>query len=150
MVLVSIQSNSILLSMILRRKDLFYIVYISRVQSLTPSLQVMDPPSLLSPFRQSHGVISRDEGPNDGLVSVASAQWGSYKGTLVGVNHLDLINWTNRWKWMLRSLVGITPGYVEHYSLLYTVAYKYVASMLSPFTLISPTCSRRRASSGCD
>ncbi|KAI1154469.1 Alpha/Beta hydrolase protein [Nemania diffusa] len=72
---------------------------------------MMDPPSLLSPFRQSHGVISRDEGPNDGLVSVASAQWGSYKGTLVGVNHLDLINWTNRWKWMLRSLVGITPGF---------------------------------------
>ncbi|KAI1130090.1 Alpha/Beta hydrolase protein [Nemania abortiva] len=71
----------------------------------------MDRPPLLSPFRQSHGVISRVEGPNDGLVSVASAQWGSYKGTLVGVSHLDLINWTNRWRWMLRSLVGITPAF---------------------------------------
>ncbi|KAI1357362.1 Alpha/Beta hydrolase protein [Xylaria arbuscula] len=66
---------------------------------------------LLSPFRQSHGVISRVEGPNDGLVSVASAQWGSYQGTLVNVSHLDLINWTNRWRWMLRSLVGIEPGF---------------------------------------
>ncbi|KAI8954210.1 Alpha/Beta hydrolase protein [Xylaria longipes] len=66
---------------------------------------------LLSPFRRSHSVISRVEGPNDGLVSVASSQWGSYKGTLVGVSHLDLINWTNRWRWMLRSLVGITPGF---------------------------------------
>ncbi|KAI0446226.1 Alpha/Beta hydrolase protein [Xylaria telfairii] len=66
---------------------------------------------LLSPFRQSHSVITRVEGPNDGLVSVASSQWGSYKGTLVGVSHLDLINWTNRWRWMLRSLFGITPGF---------------------------------------
>ncbi|KAI3342436.1 Alpha/Beta hydrolase protein [Ustulina deusta] len=66
---------------------------------------------LLSPFRQSHGVISRVEGPNDGLVSVASSQWGSYKGTLVDVSHLDLINWTNRWRWMLRSLAGIKPGF---------------------------------------
>ncbi|TGJ76806.1 hypothetical protein E0Z10_g10833 [Xylaria hypoxylon] len=73
----------------------------------------MDRPPLLSPFRQSHGVISRVEGPNDGLVSVASSQWGSYKGTLVGVSHLDLINWTNRWRWMLRSLVGITPGIAD-------------------------------------
>ncbi|KAI1301981.1 Alpha/Beta hydrolase protein, partial [Xylaria venustula] len=73
---------------------------------------MMSRPPLLSPFRHSHGVISRVEGPNDGLVSVASAQWGSYKGTLVDVSHLDLINWTNRWRWMLRSLVGITPGYV--------------------------------------
>ena len=73
---------------------------------------------LLSPFRQSHGVISRVEGPNDGLVSVASAQWGSYKGTLVNVSHLDLINWTNRWRWMLRSFVGIEPGYVQRHSFL--------------------------------
>lgn len=51
-----------------------------------------DPPPLLSPFRQSHRVIAQDEGPNDGLVSVASSKWGTYKGTLVGVSHLDLIN----------------------------------------------------------
>ncbi|KAI0453450.1 Alpha/Beta hydrolase protein [Xylaria acuta] len=72
---------------------------------------MVDRPPLLSPFRQSHSVITRVEGPNDGLVSVASSRWGSYKGTLVGVSHLDLINWTNRWRWMLRSLVGITPGF---------------------------------------
>jgi triacylglycerol lipase len=34
------------------------------------------------------------EGPNDGLVSVESAKWGEYKGTLVDVSHLDLINWS--------------------------------------------------------
>lgn len=46
------------------------------------------------------------EGPNDGLVSVASSQWGTYKGTLVGVSHLDLINWTNRLRWLVWELVG--------------------------------------------
>ena len=46
------------------------------------------------------------EGPNDGLVSVASSRWGSYKGTLVDVSHLDLINWTNRLRWFVWQLMG--------------------------------------------
>lgn len=61
-------------------------------------------PGLLSPFKQSHAILEKWEGPNDGLVSVKSARWGTYKGTLVGVSHLDLINWTNRlqfWAWKL-------------------------------------------------
>ncbi|KAK8098409.1 triacylglycerol lipase [Apiospora kogelbergensis] len=58
----------------------------------------------LSPFRLSHDIMKRLEGPNDGLVSVSSSQWGQYKGTLVGVSHLDLINWTNRLRWMMRKL----------------------------------------------
>lgn len=33
---------------------------------------------------------------NDGLVSVGSARWGEYLGTLDAVDHLDLINWTNQ------------------------------------------------------
>lgn len=33
---------------------------------------------------------------NDGLVSVRSSHWGTYLGTLDEVDHLDLINWTNR------------------------------------------------------
>ncbi|OBA21021.1 alpha/beta-hydrolase [Metschnikowia bicuspidata var. bicuspidata NRRL YB-4993] len=35
---------------------------------------------------------------NDGMVSVALAKWGKYVGTLDDVDHLDLINWTNRMK----------------------------------------------------
>ncbi|KAH9900222.1 putative triacylglycerol lipase [Xylariomycetidae sp. FL2044] len=66
---------------------------------------------LFSPFRQSHRIITEAEGPNDGLVSVASSQWGSYKGTLVGVSHLDLINWTNRLKWTLRKMMGQPPTF---------------------------------------
>lgn len=33
---------------------------------------------------------------NDGIVSVESSKWGTYVGTLDQVDHLDLINWTNR------------------------------------------------------
>lgn len=55
-------------------------------------------PHLLSVFRLSHDLMRDVEGPNDGLVSVRSAKWGVYRGTLVGVTHLDLINWSNRIK----------------------------------------------------
>ncbi|KAK5158603.1 hypothetical protein LTR04_005206 [Oleoguttula sp. CCFEE 6159] len=63
-------------------------------------------PSLWSMFRQSHRIIERLEGPNDGLVSVESAKWGTYKGTLKDVSHLDLINWTNRLRWYVWELTG--------------------------------------------
>ncbi|KAI1081053.1 putative triacylglycerol lipase [Whalleya microplaca] len=72
---------------------------------------MMEQPPFLSPFRQSHAVISNLEGPNDGLVSVTSSKWGSYKGTLVGVSHLDLINWTNRLKWTMRKWMGQGPTF---------------------------------------
>ena len=49
-------------------------------------------PALWSAFRGSHRIVQAEEGPNDGLVSVASSRWGIYKGTLVDVSHLDLIN----------------------------------------------------------
>ena len=64
-------------------------------------------PGLLSPFRPSWRIIEQVEGPNDGLVSVESSQWGDYRGTLVDVSHLDLINWTNRVKWAAREWVGM-------------------------------------------
>ncbi|KAF2200277.1 alpha/beta-hydrolase [Delitschia confertaspora ATCC 74209] len=64
-------------------------------------------PSFWSVFALSHKIIKRMENsPNDGLVSVASSQWGDYKGTLIGVSHLDLINWTNRLKWFIWELTG--------------------------------------------
>lgn len=63
-------------------------------------------PHLTSVFRKSHHVIEPVEGPNDGLVSVQSSQWGEYKGTLDNVSHLDLINWTNRLRWYLFELTG--------------------------------------------
>lgn len=66
-------------------------------------------PSLWSAFRHSHRIIEEGEGPNDGLVSVRSSRWGGdngYKGTLVGVSHLDLINWTNRLRWLIWQLAG--------------------------------------------
>ncbi|KAK9774490.1 putative GPI inositol-deacylase [Seiridium cardinale] len=65
---------------------------------------MMNRPPLLSPFRTTWQVVQNAEGPNDGLVSVESSQWGEYKGTLVEVSHLDLINWTNRLRWTLKKI----------------------------------------------
>ncbi|PYI05700.1 triacylglycerol lipase [Aspergillus sclerotiicarbonarius CBS 121057] len=66
-------------------------------------------PSFWSVFRLSHRLLEQVEGYNDGLVSVASSKWGGdqgYKGTLEGVNHLDLINWSNRLKWLAGEITG--------------------------------------------
>ncbi|PCH33909.1 alpha/beta-hydrolase [Wolfiporia cocos MD-104 SS10] len=58
-------------------------------------------PGLIDTWKWPHSVIMEKEGPNDGLVSRASAEWGTYLGTLEGVNHLELIGWVNsaRYKW---------------------------------------------------
>jgi len=40
-------------------------------------------------------IVGRAEGPNDGVVSVASATWGGRTDVWVG-DHLNLINWPNR------------------------------------------------------
>ncbi|ORY62991.1 Alpha/Beta hydrolase protein [Pseudomassariella vexata] len=72
---------------------------------------MMGRPPILSPFRLSHTVLNDLEGPNDGLVSVKSSKWGDYKGTLVQVSHMDLINWTNRLRWTFRRMVGKDPTF---------------------------------------
>jgi triacylglycerol lipase len=68
-------------------------------------------PHILSAFRLPHDLMEVIEGPNDGLVSVESSRWGSYKGTLMGVTHLDLINWTNRFKRLAASMGMMTPNF---------------------------------------
>ncbi|KAG8998721.1 hypothetical protein FRB94_006699 [Tulasnella sp. JGI-2019a] len=40
-----------------------------------------------APFR----IINGKEGANDGMVSVSSARWGQYLGTIQGVNHTEII-----------------------------------------------------------
>ncbi|KAK2762428.1 hypothetical protein FQN53_007532 [Emmonsiellopsis sp. PD_33] len=83
--------------------DIHDVRYFSYGASLTPSMW--------SVFRRSHRILEQEEGPNDGLVSVQSSKWGGeegYKGTLVGVSHLDLINWTNRLKGLVSELTGHT------------------------------------------
>ncbi|WVR03961.1 hypothetical protein IAU60_000960 [Kwoniella sp. DSM 27419] len=63
-------------------------------------------PGLLDTWRFPHSVILSKEGPNDGLVSVHSAMWGEYRGTLVGVNHLDLVGWVNTVRYTLAGWTG--------------------------------------------
>ncbi|KAI9644062.1 lipase 2 [Ciborinia camelliae] len=80
---------------------------------------------LWSAFRRSHKIVHRVEGPNDGMVSVESSRWGTYKGTLVGVSHLDLINWTNR----LRRIVWELTGNVAKFNAI--AFYLDIADMLA-------------------
>ncbi|KAF2140006.1 uncharacterized protein K452DRAFT_299970 [Aplosporella prunicola CBS 121167] len=69
-------------------------------------------PTYWSVFRPSHDIIKvLEEEQNDGLVSVPSSKWGTYKGTLMGVSHLDLINWTSRIKWLLFRIIGNKPKF---------------------------------------
>lgn len=58
-------------------------------------------PGLIDTWKWPHSVVLEREGPNDGLVSVESAKWGTYLGTLEDVNHLDLVGWINsaRFSW---------------------------------------------------
>ena len=42
-----------------------------------------------------HRIVNRVEGPNDGVVSVASATWGERTEVWPG-DHLNLVNWPNR------------------------------------------------------
>ncbi|KAF7436617.1 hypothetical protein PC9H_003450 [Pleurotus ostreatus] len=58
-------------------------------------------PGFIDTWKYPHSVVLEKEGPNDGLVSIESAKWGTYLGTLEDVNHLDLVGWINtaRYKW---------------------------------------------------
>lgn len=88
----------------------------------------MPDPHLFSLFRKPHKVIEQVEGPNDGLVSVASSRWGTYKGTLNHVSHLDLINWTNRLRWFWWSLTGRKRNFNA------IAFYLSIAGTSSPYT----------------
>lgn len=62
-------------------------------------------------FGFSHKIILQKEGPNDGLVSVRSAQWGAYLGTLDGVNHLELVGWVNQARNTITEWMGGEPNF---------------------------------------
>ena len=64
---------------------------------------------------------------NDGLVSVESAKWGTYLGTLNLVDHLDLINWTNKLEILISKVTDrLNLNYFDA-----TVLYLYVAKILA-------------------
>ncbi|KAJ1742033.1 hypothetical protein LPJ79_002181 [Coemansia sp. RSA 1821] len=57
----------------------------------------MDPADIsdkVNPLIIPHDIIYKSEGPNDGFVSLSSAQWGHYLGS-VCADHFDF---TNRWR----------------------------------------------------
>ncbi|KAF9110265.1 hypothetical protein BGX27_006583 [Mortierella sp. AM989] len=67
-------------------------------------------PGLFSRFRFPWSVIMDREGPNDGLVSVKSAQWGTYVKTIPNADHMDLMNWVNALAWSRARFPWILGG----------------------------------------
>lgn len=67
-------------------------------------------PGLFSRFRFPWQVIMDREGPNDGLVSVKSAQWGKYIRTIPNADHMDLMNWVNALAWSRARFPWILGG----------------------------------------
>ncbi|OAQ22552.1 alpha/beta-hydrolase [Linnemannia elongata AG-77] len=67
-------------------------------------------PGLFSRFRFPWQVIMDREGPNDGLVSVKSAQWGEYIRTIPNADHMDLMNWVNALAWSRARFPWILGG----------------------------------------
>jgi triacylglycerol lipase len=49
--------------------------------------------SMTPALRTTHDVVAAADGDNDGLVSVASARWGS-ASEVVDADHVDLVGWT--------------------------------------------------------
>jgi triacylglycerol lipase len=56
---------------------------------------VCEKPWLGPEWRLPYAIVNRAEGPNDGVVSVTSAQWGEHTDIWSG-DHLNLVNWPNR------------------------------------------------------
>jgi triacylglycerol lipase len=61
-------------------------------------------------WRYSWKVVNRTEGPNDGVVSVASAAWGESHDVWAG-DHLNLVNWPNRRARRLGVWSELAPDY---------------------------------------
>lgn len=57
-----------------------------------------------------YGIVSRAEGPNDGLVSLASATWGEHTDVWEG-DHMNLVNWPNRLARKCGSWEAVAPDY---------------------------------------
>ncbi|RIB22867.1 hypothetical protein C2G38_2243040 [Gigaspora rosea] len=72
-----------------------------------------------SPLYFPYQIIKEKEGPNDGLVSIKSAQWGKYMGT-VECDHWDL---TNRWRLKIGSSLDPVEFYLNVATFLATEGY---------------------------
>jgi triacylglycerol lipase len=61
-------------------------------------------------WRLPHRIVARAEGPNDGVVSVASATWGEHTDVWAG-DHLNLVNWPNRIARRRGQWAALAPDY---------------------------------------
>jgi triacylglycerol lipase len=81
------------------------------------SFSAQKPYDEVSPMlRWTHAIVDREEGPNDGLVSVPSASWGTHVATL-RCDHNELVNWNVSFGG--HSLAAASSGHAPFNSLLF-------------------------------
>lgn len=93
--------------------DIFYLPYEIIKMRTAPNLQhvktsLLTNLSLKNPEINEIAEVNLND--NDGLITVKSAQWGTYLGTLENVDHLDVINWTNPLKRLYNDTIAIREG----------------------------------------
>ncbi len=67
---------------------------------------------MLYALRFCHDVIAPAEGPNDGLVSVRSAQWGEFLGEW-NCDHVNQVGWVGPREWLLGYAFDVRFGYEQ-------------------------------------
>ncbi|GIW82203.1 MAG: lipase [Gemmatales bacterium] len=73
---------------------------------------VFEPTWLHPEWKLPHDVVFRSEGPNDGVVSVASASYGEHTEIWQG-DHLSLVNWSSPAQQVLGNRIDRIPQYVD-------------------------------------
>jgi triacylglycerol lipase len=68
--------------------------------------------AMLYALRFCYDVIAPAEGPNDGLVSVRSAQWGEFLGEW-NCDHVNQVGWVGPREWLLGYAFDVRIGYEQ-------------------------------------
>lgn len=109
----SLNNTTPLLPMCYYQLTTYYAKYFNNITPNDPEVKYFSYGSYFSPkwyssFSLTWSIINyaTHGEPNDGMVTVKSSHWGKYMGTLPNTDHLDLINWRNRFHDTFDQLVN--------------------------------------------
>ncbi|SMN17766.1 similar to Saccharomyces cerevisiae YDR058C TGL2 Triacylglycerol lipase that is localized to the mitochondria [Maudiozyma saulgeensis] len=99
----SLNDNGPLLPMCYYQLTTYYAQYFNNITPNDPDVKYFSYGAYFSPkwyssFALTWSIINyaTNGEPNDGMVTVKSSHWGKYMGTLPNMDHLDIINWRNK------------------------------------------------------
>jgi len=99
----TLNNNGPLLPMCYYQLTTYYAQYFNNITPDDPNVKYFSYGAYFSPkwyssFALTWSIINyaTNGEPNDGMVTVKSSHWGKYMGTLPNIDHLDIINWRNK------------------------------------------------------